>query len=247
MLRVGIAGIGFMGWIHYLAYRKTPGVTLAAFQSRDEKKRQGDWRGIQGNFGPPGEQVDLQGVTAHDSLAELLADPSVDLVDLCLPPGMHAEATVAALQAGKHVLCEKPMALSVADCRRMTAAAKASGRQLFVGHVLPFFPEYAWAYRAIASGQYGKLLGGHFKRIISDPTWIKDFYDPAKVGGPLLDLHVHDAHWIRLLFGMPESVASQGRILHRVQIGPIVDIEQADAVVAGLAARGITEHHFVSQ
>jgi predicted dehydrogenase len=212
MLRIGIAGIGFMGWIHYLAYRKVEGVKLAAIQARDEKKRRGDWRGIQGNFGPPGEEVDLQGIAVHASLEELFADPNIDVVDLCLPPGIHAEATVAALEAGKHVLCEKPMALSVADCRRMTAAAKKSGKQLLIGHVLPFFPEYAWAYKAITSGTYGKLLGGNFKRVISDPTWIEDFYDPKKVGGPLLDLHVHDAHFIRLLFGMPTDVSSQGRM-----------------------------------
>lgn len=212
MLRVGIAGIGFMGWIHYLAYQKVKGVKVTAIQARDEKKRRGDWRGIQGNFGPPGEEVNLKGIAAHATLEELFDDPNVDVVDLCLPPGMHADATVAALKAGKHVLCEKPMALSVADCRRMTAAAKKYGKQLLIGHVLPFFPEYAWAYKAITSGKYGKLLGGHFKRIISDPTWIKDFYDPKTVGGPLLDLHVHDAHWIRLLFGMPTAVTSQGRM-----------------------------------
>jgi predicted dehydrogenase len=56
------------------------------------------------------------------------------------------------------------------------------------------------------------LLGGHFKRVISDPLWLKDFYDPAKVGGPMLDLHVHDAHYIRLLFGMPSGVFTRGRM-----------------------------------
>src|SRR5688572_16267374 len=130
MLRVGIAGIGFMGWIHYLAYQKAKGVKLTAIQARDEKNRSGDWRGIQGNFGPPGVEVNLKGIAAHATLEELFADPNVDVVDLCLPPGMHADATVAALKAGKHVLCEKPMALSVSDCRRMTAAAKKYGKQL---------------------------------------------------------------------------------------------------------------------
>ena len=212
MLRVGIAGIGFMGWIHWLAYQKVRGVKVVAIQARGEKKRKGDWRGIQGNFGPPGEQVDLKGINTYETLEEMLADPEIDVVDLCLPPGMHAEATVKSLAAGKHVLCEKPMALNVGHCRRMTGAAKKSGKQLLIGHVLPFFPEYAWAYKAITSGKYGKLLGGNFKRLISDPTWTKDFYDPEKVGGPLLDLHVHDAHFIRLLFGMPTAVTSQGRM-----------------------------------
>jgi predicted dehydrogenase len=187
-------------------------VELRAIASRDPRKRQGDWRGIQGNFGPPGQQVDLGGVTAYERLDELLADPQIDLVDLCLPPAQHAQATAAALQAGKHVFCEKPMALSDADCRRMVAAASAAGRLLFVGHVLPFFPEYDFVHRAATSGTYGRVLGGHFKRVISDPTWLSDFYDPERIGGPLLDLHVHDAHYIRLLLGMPTAVTSVGRM-----------------------------------
>jgi predicted dehydrogenase len=201
-----------MGWIHYLSYRKTKGVKLAAVCTRDPKKLAGDWRGIQGNFGPPGEQVDLGGVAKYSDLDGLLGDGSIDLVDICLPPHLHAEASIAALRAGKHVFVEKPMGLTAAECDRIMKAADKAGRQVLVGHVLPLLPEYAFARQAVASGKYGKLLGGHFKRVISDPLWLKDFYDPAKVGGPLVDLHVHDAHFIRLLFGMPTAVTSQGRL-----------------------------------
>jgi predicted dehydrogenase len=212
MLRVGLVGIGFMGWIHYLAYQKVKGVKLAAVCTRDRARLAGDWRGIQGNFGPPGEPVDLSDVAKYSALDALLADKSIDLVDLCLPPHLHAEAAIKALQAGKHVFVEKPMGLTAAECDKMVAAAKKARKQLLVGHVLPFLPEYDFAKRAIEGGKYGKLLGGHFKRVISDPLWLKDFFDPAKVGGPLVDLHVHDAHFIRLLFGMPTAVTSQGRM-----------------------------------
>ncbi|MEQ8785773.1 MAG: Gfo/Idh/MocA family oxidoreductase [Pirellulaceae bacterium] len=212
MLNVGIAGIGFMGWIHYLAYQRVRGVKLAALCTRDAKKRSGDWRGIQGNFGPPGEQVDLAGVATYEQYREMLSDPKIDVVDICLPPDLHAMATLEALKAGKHVFCEKPLALTAAECSKMVAAAKKVRRLLLVGHVLPFFPEYAHARKLIDSGKYGKLLGGSFKRVISDPLWLKDFYDPQKVGGPLVDLHVHDAHLIRMLFGMPNRVVSQGRM-----------------------------------
>jgi len=212
MINVGIAGIGFMGWIHWLAYQAAGGIRVGAVCTRDPKRLSGDWRGIQGNFGPPGEQVDLTGIRAVDRIEALLEDPSIDLVDLCLPPHLHAEAALKALAAGKHVFCEKPMALTTRDCDRMVEAARKAGKQLFVGHVLPFFPEYAEARRLIEEGRHGKLLGGSFKRVISDPAWLKDFYDPAKVGGPLVDLHVHDAHLIRLLFGMPSAVISQGRL-----------------------------------
>jgi predicted dehydrogenase len=212
MIRVGLVGIGFMGWIHYLAYRKAKGVKLAAICSRDDKKLAGDWRDIQGNFGPPGEQVDLKGIGAYSEYKQLLADPDIDLVDLCLPPNLHVSATLAALNAGKHVFVEKPMALTAADCDKMVKAAEKAGKHIFVGHVLPLLPEYAVARKLATSGKYGKLLGGHFQRVISDPLWLKDFYDPAKVGGPAVDLHVHDAHFIRLLFGMPTAVSSQGRM-----------------------------------
>jgi predicted dehydrogenase len=212
MIRVGLVGVGFMGWIHYLSYKKTKGVKLAAVCTRDERKLGGDWTGIKGNFGPPGEHVDLSGVAKYADLKALLADKSIDLVDICLPPDMHAEASIAALKAGKHVFVEKPMGLTTGECGQIMKAAEKAKKQVLVGHCLPFLPEYAYARKLIASGKYGKLLGGHFKRVISDPLWIKDFYDPRKVGGPLVDLHVHDAHFIRLLFGMPTAVTSQGRL-----------------------------------
>jgi predicted dehydrogenase len=212
MLQVGIAGIGFMGMIHYLAYQRTKGAKVAAICTRDAKKLAGDWREIQGNFGPRGEVMDLSGIGKYESYSDLLANDEIDLIDICLPPNLHVDFAVQALEAGKHVFVEKPMALTAEGCREMVEAAAKAGKQVLVGHVLPFFPEYAKAREFIASGQYGKVLGGHFRRVISDPLWLKDFYDPAKVGGPLVDLHVHDAHFIRMVFGMPKSVASQGRM-----------------------------------
>lgn len=212
MVCVGIVGIGFMGMIHYLAYQKVRGAKVAAIATRDAKRRAGDWRGIQGNFGPPGEQMDLSAVRKYADWAELLEDPAIDLVDVCLPPAMHAEVAIAALAAGKHVLVEKPITLDAATARRMTQAATRSGKLLMVAHVLPFFAEYAAVRKLVESGKYGALIGGHFKRIISDPAWIKDFFNPTTVGGPLVDLHIHDAHFIRMLAGMPEAVFSTGRM-----------------------------------
>jgi len=211
MVRVGIVGVGFMGMIHYLAYPKARGAKVAAIATRDPKRRSGDWRGIQGNFGPAGTLMDLGPISRYERWQDLLADPRIDLVDICLPPKLHAEVAIAALAAGKHVLCEKPIALGLAEGKKMVQAAKRAGKQLLVGQVLPFFGEYAHARRLIAGGKYGKLLGGHFKRIISDPLWLKDFYDPKAVGGPVVDLHIHDAHFIRLVCGMPKAVFSTGR------------------------------------
>lgn len=216
MIRVGIAGVGFMGWIHWLAYRRIPGIQVTAIATRDAAKRAGDWTSIKGNFGPPGEHVDLSGIRVHEDALALAQDPNVDLVDICLPPHAHVSAALAAFQAGKHVFCEKPLAVTLEDCDRLVAAAAQAQRQLLVGHVLPFFPEFAAARAVIASGRFGAVIGGYFKRIISDPTWLADFYDPIQVGGPVVDLHVHDAHLLRILFGMPKSVDASGRMRGQV-------------------------------
>jgi predicted dehydrogenase len=210
MLNIGIAGIGFMGMMHYLAYQKIRGVKVRALCEQDPKRLAGDWRSIKGNFGPPGEIMDLSGIAKYAEVDEMLADPSLDLIDVCLPPSLHADITIAALKAGKHVFCEKPIALKAADGRRMVEAAERCGKLLLIGHVLPFFPEFNFACKIIQSGKYGKIRGGHFTRMISDPAWLPDYFNPDKVGGPMLDLHIHDAHFIRLVCGMPQQVQSVG-------------------------------------
>jgi len=210
MTRVGIIGVGFMGMVHYLSYQKLSGSKVVAICDSIPARLKGDWTGIQGNFGPPGEQMDLSGVATYDSVADLINDPNVDLVDITLPPAMHTDVALQAIQGGKHVFCEKPMALNVEDCDRMLEAAEANQCKLMIGHVLPFFPEYAWALQEIRSGKHGGLLGASFTRVISDPTWLSNFWDANKVGGPMFDLHVHDAHFIRLAFGMPTAVTTRG-------------------------------------
>jgi predicted dehydrogenase len=212
MLRIGIHGLGFMGMMHYLAYQKVSGVQVTAICETLPERRKGDWTKIKGNFGPQGTQMDLTGIKTYAEADELFADPNVDLVDICLPPNQHAKMTIAALKAGKHVFSEKPIALSLTDADAMTAAADANKKLFMVGHVLPFFPAYAFIYESARTNRYGKLIGGHFDRVISDPVWLKDFYNMSTIGGPLLDLHIHDAHYIRLLFGMPKHVQSIGRL-----------------------------------
>jgi predicted dehydrogenase len=210
MIRIGLVGIGFMGMIHYLAARKLRGAQVTAICSHDEKKLAGDWRGIQGNFGPRGEVMDLSGVKKYARLDDLLADPDIDLIDVCNPTLLHPETALRALQAGKHVLVEKAIALQPADADAMLAAAKKAGKLLMVAHVLPFFPEFAYAAEVIRSGRHGRLLGAHFKRVISRPDWSADIGDAAKTGGPAVDLHIHDTHFIGLVCGVPQRVFSCG-------------------------------------
>jgi predicted dehydrogenase len=206
MLKVGIAGVGFMSWIHYLAYQRSESAQSVAFCSRDAKKRSGDWTGIQGNFGPPGEQIDMSGITAYEDLEQMLENPDIDVIDICLPPNLHVEAACKALEAGKHVFCEKPLGLNTEQCDTIIQAAQRVNRLVLVAQVLPYMGEFQYAYKSVLDGTYGKPMRAHLKRVISPPDWIPDFYDPNKVGGPLIDLTVHDAHFACLLFGMPRRV-----------------------------------------
>ena len=108
------------------------------------------------------------------------------------------------------MLVEKPIALTTADADAMVAAARAAGKLLMVGHVLPFFPEFAFALEAVRSGRHGALQAAHFLRVISKPDWSSGIADPERSGGPAIDLHIHDTHFIALLCGMPRGVHSRG-------------------------------------
>ena len=209
-MKIGICGVGFMGMIHFLAARKAHGGRVTALCSRDPKKLAGDWRGVRGNFGPPGEVMDLSDLKRYPRYEDLLADPDVDLIDVCSPTHLHADMAVAALRAGKHVLVEKAIALTPEQADLMLRTAADAGRLLMVAHVLPFVPEFAFAAEAVRGGKYGKLLGGHFKRVISRPDWSADIGDAAKTGGPAVDLHIHDTHFIGLIAGVPAAVFSSG-------------------------------------
>jgi predicted dehydrogenase len=210
MVRIGLVGIGFMGRIHYLAAQRLTGARVVAVCSRDRAKLAGDWTNTRGNFGPEPGRVDLTGVKTYDSYDAMLADPEIDLVDICNPTDQHPGFAVAALKAGKHVLVEKAIALQAESADAMLAAAKSAGKLLMVAHVLPFFPEFAYAAEAVRSGRYGKLLGAHFKRVISKPDWSADIGDASKTGGPAVDLHIHDTHFIGLLAGVPNGVFATG-------------------------------------
>jgi predicted dehydrogenase len=211
-IRIGIVGIGFMGMIHYLASQKLRGAKVTAICSRDPRKRSGDWRSIRGNFGPPGTLMDLSHLKKYDSLHKMLDDRDIDLIDVCNPTHLHSSTAIAALKAGKHVLVEKAIALEPKDADMMLQTARRAGRLLLVAHVLPFFPEFAFAADTIRQGNHGNLLGGHFKRVISRPDWSADIADAAKTGGPAIDLHIHDTHFIGLVCGVPRRLFSSGII-----------------------------------
>lgn len=223
MTKIGIVGIGFMGMIHYYAIQRITGAEVVAICTRDPKKLAGDWTGIQGNFGPRGGMEDLSNVRKYNEIDELLADEEVELVDICLPTHLHKPVSMASLNAGKHTLVEKPISISMDDANELVeleksigAARKTEGEGpcfLMVAHVLPFFAEYAYAKQIVESGEYGELLGAHFKRITSRPSQSRDPASLEKSGGPGIDLHIHDTHFIQLLCGVPDAVFSQGKLV----------------------------------
>ena len=212
MVKIGIVGIGFMGMIHYYGIQRGKGAEVVAICTRDPKKLDGDWTSIQGNFGPRGGMEDLSNIRKYSDIDELLADEEIDLVDICLPTHLHKSVSIASLQAGKHTLVEKPISIDIDDANEIVELAEQTDKEFMVAHVLPFFAEYAYAKKLVESGEYGELLGAHFKRVISKPSWSRDIADIEKSGGPGIDLHIHDTHFIQLLCGVPDAVFSQGKL-----------------------------------
>src|SRR5262245_4698946 len=154
-LRVAIVGAGFMGGVHARAYARLPDVEVAAIVSRGSDRG----RALAADLG-----------AAHlTHLAPLLDDPTVAIVDVCYPTHLHEPLSVAALAAGKHVLVEKPLALSLAAAERVLAAWRASGRALMVGQVLRFWPEYVALAGVVASGRIGRPIGVNGYRLTSRP------------------------------------------------------------------------------
>lgn len=265
MIRIGLIGVGFMGMTHYEGANKLEvdpstgrrsqvgsrlrGGEVVAIATRDPKKLAGDWTSIQGNFGPRGSLMDLSHLAQYSDYRQLLADPNVDVVDICLPTDQHETVVLESLAAGKHVLVEKPIATELPAAERMMAAAQRAGRQLLVGQVLPFFPEFAFASQAVRSGQYGKLLAGHFRRVIAPPDWSDGMNDFRKLGGWGVDLHIHDNHFIGLLCGVPKQVFSRGLLqdglVNHVHTNYVFENPNLaiTCVSGGIAAKGLAFGH----
>lgn len=249
MVRIGIIGIGFMGYTHFEGARKLKGAKVTAIATRDKKKLSGDWTSIQGNFGPRGGQVDLSAVKKYSDYHELLADPEIDLVDICLPTDLHEKVTLDAIKAGKHAIVEKPIAIDLKAADKMVSVAKRAGTLLMVGQVLPFFPEFQFAADAVQSGKYGRLLAAHFHRVITPPKWSREMGDYRKLGGWGIDLHIHDNHYIGLTCGVPQGVFARGIVenglVNHVHSQYLYDDPRlaVSCVSGGIAAKGLEFAH----
>ncbi|MFO8012637.1 MAG: Gfo/Idh/MocA family oxidoreductase [Phycisphaerae bacterium] len=212
-VNVAVVGLGMMGTTHFRGYQEIPEARVVAVCDVSGKKLSGDWSEAAGNIdtGSAARQ-DLSALRPYEDVDALLADDEVDLVDLCVPTFQHADFTVRALEAGKHVMCEKPMGRTSDECERMIAAAEQAGRVLAVGHVLRFWPEYILIKDMIDDGRYGKVTSATFTRLSPRPgwTWEDWILDESRSGGAPLDLHIHDADTVQWFFGRPERVRAVG-------------------------------------
>ena len=214
-MRIGIVGLGFMGRVHLANWSRCQGVQVAAICEKNATVLK-DMNKPVGNIGGSATAVDLTRLHTYSDPVEMLRREQLDAVSIALPTHLHAATSIQALQAGVPVLCEKPMALTIEQCRSMIAAARQSGKYLMIGHCIRFWPEYATAKKIIDDGQYGKVVSAAFRRISTAPTWCQDNWlvDRQRSGGMVLDLHIHDTDFVHYLFGMPKAVCSHAAVRH---------------------------------
>lgn len=208
-MNIGIIGLGFMGATHAGTISRMDGVRVGAVAARNDRLLNGDFSEVGGNLGNALPNVDLTRAAKYHDWTELIADPSIEAVDICLPTDLHERVSLAALAAGKHVLCEKPMALSAAGCDNMLRAAGQAKRILMIGHVLRFWPAYTQLGSFIAAGENGAVTSATFTRYCGVPDWSSWLPKEERSGGAVLDLLIHDLDQILLLFGPPAALRAK--------------------------------------
>lgn len=209
-MKIAVFGLGFMGSTHLKALKNLPQAELVAVADGDTKRLSGDLSSIQGNIGGPGEKMDFSSLHRYTDWKEAVKDPAIEAVDICLPTGFHRDVAIGALEAGKHVLVEKPMALDAASVDAIVAAAEKNGRTLMTAQVLRFFPDYRAMATAVKSGRLGPVRTAIFRRRCAAPDWSPWMGDKNASGGGVFDLLIHDVDFCLHLFGLPEAVSATG-------------------------------------
>lgn len=200
MVRVGLVGCGFMGTMHANVYQLLPNADLVGVVDHREEKR----NAFAEKFGIP----------SFGTLEEMVEALEVDAIDICLPTHLHKDATVAAANAGKHVLCEKPMALNLQEADQMIEATQRNGVKLMIGHCIRFWPEYAKLKEYVDSKELGNLVSINLTRVGEFPHWSSENWlaNESLSGGGVLDMHIHDSDFVLYLLGEPQSYESWGSI-----------------------------------
>lgn len=203
-IKIGIIGVGSISNEHIQAYLKNPNVELYAFCDINEKqlKLMSEKYGITRTF------------TDKD---EMLALPELDAVSVCAWNSEHAPCTIAALNAGKHVLCEKPMATTVEEAIAMKEAAERNGKLLQIGFVRRFGNDCAVLQDFIQKDFLGEIYyakATYLRRNGNPMGWFGD--KSRSGGGPLIDLGVHVIDLTRYLMGNPKPVSVFGVTFHKL-------------------------------
>ena len=190
-VRIGLVGAGFMGEAHAAAWRSLGVASLTIHDSLPAAAER-----LAGQYE----------AAVAATLDELFR--GCDVVDVCTPTHLHPAVVKAAAAVRRPVICEKPLARTVAEGEAMIAACRAAGVPLFVAHVVRYINEYVAAKAAVDQGRVGRLAIVRLRRESSRPHKPADhwFFDPDKSGGVMMDLLVHDYDYARHLAGDVESV-----------------------------------------
>ena len=200
-----------MGGAHLSAIESLGDVTLTAISSRTRPTSDRLSQGNLPHLNAAALPVDAKW---YADWRELVSDPDIDAVDICLPTHLHKEVALRAFEHGKHVLCEKPMALTFADCEQMLETAVRCGRIFMVAHVLRFVSSYRYAASFIDSTLHGSVISCTMQRKTGYPKWGQWLGREECSGGAILDLLIHDIDQALKLFGKPD-------IVRAVSDGPI--------------------------
>ncbi|MET0263941.1 MAG: Gfo/Idh/MocA family oxidoreductase [Rariglobus sp.] len=200
-LDIIITGFGFMGEMHAQAYAGLPLANVVAIVDALPDVARSKVARLQ-----------MSPVPVFTDLESALAAVSADIVDICLPTDRHAAVAVQALRAGKHVFCEKPLALTLEQTREIREAHEDAGTFFQVGHCIRFWPEYQAFEKFVREGSAGRLLSLTLQRRSARPSysaanWLND---PARSLGAAVDLHIHDTDFVLHLLGTPPAVFSRG-------------------------------------
>ncbi len=195
MMRVALIGIGGMGKVHFDEYMKNPDTEVVAVADvRVDMAK---------------EKVNNENIKIYSSIDELLENEDVDMVDIATPSYLHAEHSIKALEAGKHVLCEKPMSVSLDGTAKMREAAEKSEKMLMIAHVVRFMSPYRYLKNVIDSRELGEIVHINMKRVSSIPRWSWENWmrDLEKSGGDTIDMAIHDIDFLQYIFGMPKDIS----------------------------------------
>lgn len=220
MIKIGIIGQGFIGKMHLATLRKSPMAVVTAVADHEPANLQG--KAVAGNIDVSGD-ISLEGVARYEDGDALLRDPNVEAVLIALPTYLHKEYILKAAEAGKHILCEKPLTLSSVEGKELLETLSGYDRVFMSAQCIRFWPVYVEARKYVFNGVYGKLLSAQFTRQSCKPTWSWQNWllDGAKSGGALLDLHIHDVDYVNYLFGMPDQVEAIGCIVPREDVSQV--------------------------